>query len=113
MLLDQRIAAGIGNIYRCEVLFLCGIDPRRRTGSLTDDELEALYAAARDLMRANLGPGPRVTTRELRPEQPIPRDRFHVYSRGGQPCARCGTPIDAYRLGDPPRWTWSCPRCQG
>jgi endonuclease-8 len=101
VLLDQRVAAGIGNIWKCESLFARGIDPRTRVAALAEDEIASVYVAARDLMLAGLAPEARGA-----------RDRFAVYSKTGQPCPRCASPIDAYRLGDPPRWTWSCPRCQ-
>ncbi len=114
VLLDQRIAAGIGNVYKSEVLFLRGVDPRARVGGLGEARLEAIYAAARELMRENLGPGPRATRTDLTgAPPPSDDDRYFVYSRSGKPCRRCGSAIEAYRLGDPPRWTWSCPRCQG
>lgn len=101
VLLDQRVAAGIGNIWKCESLFARGIDPRTRVATLDEDEIASVYMAARDLMLAGLAPEARGA-----------RDRFAIYSKTGRPCPRCAAPIDAYRLGDPPRWTWSCPRCQ-
>ncbi len=111
VLLDQRIAAGIGNIYKCESLFLCGVDPRRRVRSIDHATLVELYTTARELMLVNLGPGRRATRDRLTGDASS-RDRYFVYSRSGQPCRRCKTPIEAYQLGDPPRWTWSCARCQ-
>jgi endonuclease-8 len=102
VLLDQRIAAGIGNIWKSESLFACGIDPRTPVSRLTIDQLAEIYAAARDLMLANLkSQAPRAS-----------RDQLAVYSKTNQRCARCGSSISAYQLGDPPRWTWSCPTCQ-
>jgi endonuclease-8 len=101
VLLDQRVAAGIGNIWKCESLFACGIDPRTRVGALAPEQVAAVYATARELMLAGLAPGARGA-----------RDRLAIYSKTGQPCPRCAAPIEAYQLGDPPRWTWSCPRCQ-
>jgi endonuclease-8 len=109
VLLDQRVTAGIGNIYKCEALYVRGIDPRARVSALTLDQLDALYTTARELMLANLGPAPRATRDALTPGQP---SRYFVYSRTGQPCPRCGAAIEAYQLGDQVRWTWSCPRCQ-
>jgi endonuclease-8 len=101
-LLDQRIAAGIGNIWKCESLYACGIDPRTPVGGLTTSTLAEIYSAARRLMLANLkSQAPRAS-----------RDQFAVYSRTNKPCAWCASPISAYQMGDPPRWTWSCPRCQ-
>ncbi len=114
VLLDQRVAAGIGNIYKCESLFVCRIDPRTRIAQLTAPQLEVLYAAARQLMLANLGPSPRSTRDSLVPgERVSATGRYFVYSRSGQTCARCGATIEAYQLGEPTRWTWSCPGCQG
>lgn len=101
VLLDQRVAAGIGNIWKCESLFTCGVDPRRRVKELDRATLAALYASARSLMLENLD--------AKRPRQEV---QFRVYSRTGHPCRTCQTPIDCYQLGEQPRWTWSCPRCQ-
>ena len=100
VLLDQRVAAGIGNIWKCESLFACSIDPRTPIAALTREQLAAVYAAARELMLAGLSPRTRG------------RQTFAVYSKTNQPCPRCETKIAADQLGDPPRWTWSCPRCQ-
>lgn len=97
-LLDQRIAAGIGNIWKCEALFACGIDPRTRVGDLSREEIASVYASAREQMRASVAGRAAAG--------------FRVYSRTNQPCHNCGSVISAYQLGDPPRWTWSCPRCQ-
>lgn len=98
VVLDQRVACGIGNIYKSESLFRCSVDPRTPTGALDLAKLEEIYTAAREIMKSNLGP--------------VPRKPFAVYSRTGKPCPRCKAPIDCYMLGDTPRWTWSCPRCQ-
>lgn len=111
VLLDQRVAAGIGNVYKSEVLFLRGVDPRTPIGAIDEAALEAIYTTARELMIENLGPGPR-TTRPAITGEPRDDSRYYVYSRGGKPCRRCETLIEGYQLGDPPRWTWSCPRCQ-
>jgi endonuclease-8 len=109
VLLDQRIAAGIGNIYKCEALFVAGIDPRTRVAALEARALEAIYAAARAQMIANLGPAPRTTRGSL---AGAAGERYFVYGRTGKPCVRCATPISCTSLGAPPRWTWWCPRCQ-
>lgn len=101
VLLDQRVAAGIGNIWKCESLFACGVDPRRRVKELDRETLAGLYRAARTLMLENLD--------ARRPRADVV---FRVYSRTGHPCGTCATPIACYQLGDQPRWTWSCPTCQ-
>jgi len=112
-LLDQRIAAGIGNVYKSEVLFLRGVDPRAPVSALDEAQLDAIYATARELMLANLQTTARTTRGDLAGAAPPSDDeRFFVYGRSGRPCRRCGSTIEAYQLGDPPRWTWSCPRCQ-
>ncbi|MCW5804696.1 MAG: Fpg/Nei family DNA glycosylase [Deltaproteobacteria bacterium] len=110
VLLDQRVVAGIGNVYKSEVLFVRGLDPRTRVGAIAEAQLDLVYATARDLMFENLGPAPR-STRE-RQIHDTPRDRYFVYGRTGMPCRRCAMRIACYALGDPPRWTWSCATCQ-
>jgi len=112
VLLDQRVAAGIGNVYKSEVLFVHNVDPRTPIDLLADTELDALYATAREMMSENLGAGPRTTRERLSGDAPGD-DRYFVYGRTGKPCRRCGTKIECYALGDPVvRWTWSCPQCQ-
>jgi endonuclease-8 len=113
VLLDQRVASGIGNIYKCESLFLCGIDPRDTVSAVELAELERLYATAREIMLVNVRPKGMRATRE-RLSGDVPGDeRYFVYSRSGKPCRRCKTTnIDCYQLGNPPRWTWSCATCQ-
>lgn len=102
-LLDQRVAAGIGNVYKCEVLHLCGIDPARMLEDVDAAQRRALIALASQLLIANLGPGPRTTTPE----------GLAVYGRDGEPCRRCGAEIQRIRQGgDRPRSTWWCPGCQ-
>jgi endonuclease VIII len=115
LLLDQRVAAGIGNVYKSEVLFLERADPFGPVSSLDDDALARLYARAQQLMRQNLGPWSRTTTRDLSRGGPAPRGeaRLHVYRRAGRPCRVCGSPIRVASQGDPPRSTYYCPKCQG
>ena len=107
-LLVQRAAAGIGNIYKSEVLFLERIDPRATLTTITDDELRRLLRRASVLLRRNLGDGPRATRATLGGAP-----RLWVYGRGGRPCLRCQTPIVRFLQGpDPGRSTYHCPRCQ-
>ena len=113
-LLDQRALAGIGNVYKSEVLFLERVDPWARVGALPDATLAALVATARRLLVANADrrAGPeRITTDRARAAAGAP---VWVYDRAGRPCRRCGTPIERRRQGtDLPRLTFWCPRCQG
>jgi endonuclease-8 len=92
-LLDQRLVAGIGNMWRSEALFLAGCDPWRPLDELADDELRGSLEAAAAAMREGR------------------RDRF-VYRRSGLPCRRCGTKIRSRPQGDAARTVYWCPACQ-
>jgi endonuclease-8 len=112
-LLDQRALAGIGNVYKSEVLFIERVDPWARVRDLDDASVSRLIATARRLLVANADPrrgGERVTTGGDRAAAGQP---LWVYSRAGRPCRRCGTLIGRRRQGrDLPRLTYWCPRCQ-
>jgi endonuclease-8 len=106
-LLDQRNLAGVGNVYKCEILFLRGISPWRPVADIADPA--ALVELARRLLDANKNRVGHITTGVSR------RGEEHwVYGRGGRPCRRCGTRIKtAARGGDPAeRVTLWCPHCQ-
>jgi endonuclease-8 len=107
LLLDQRIAAGIGNVYKCEVLFLEGCAARQTLAETEPGRLGALYRRAAALLQENLGGGPRAT----RPNHDG-RGHLWVYGRAGRPCLRCGTAIARDRIGAAPRTTYWCPTCQ-
>lgn len=107
ILLDQRIACGVGNVYKSEVLFVAGRHPQTPLGALDDQALLALYRQAARLLRRNVHGGPRVTRRAN--DQ---AGRLWVYGRGGRPCLRCDTPIESARLGRGQRSTFWCPACQ-
>lgn len=107
LLLDQRIASGIGNVYKSEVLFLESCSPAARLSELSEERLIGLYTAARRLLLANLDGGPRTTRTE-----PDGRGRLWVYRRAGLACLRCGRPIVRALLGRNPRSTYWCPVCQ-
>jgi len=101
-LLDQRMAAGIGNVYRSEVLWLCDVDPFVALADVPEATRRALLQTAHRQLRRNLGPGPRRT---------VPTG-LAVYDRAGRPCLRCGTHIAVRRSGEQARATWWCPSCQ-
>ncbi len=107
LLLDQRIASGIGNVYKSEVLFLERCAPRTRVGDLTDDTLAALYRTAERLLKNNLGGGPRVTRTTA-----DGRGILWVYGRARRPCLRCGALVERAYLGRHLRSTYWCPSCQ-
>ena len=106
-LLDQRNLAGLGNLYRTEVLFLQGLTPWVRVGDVTD--LPALVRRARRLLMVNRDRWEQATTGSLRPGE----DHW-VFERSGRPCRRCGTRIATAEQGRAPRQrlTYWCPRCQ-
>jgi endonuclease-8 len=115
-LLDQRVLAGIGNIYKSEVCFLCRVWPFMRVDALDIDTLRCLIETARRLLQANVGRGATggiVTRPTLRSMtgRAAPHDRVWVYGRAGKPCFRCGAPIERDRRGDHARATYWCPRC--
>lgn len=99
LLLDQRVVAGVGNIWRCESLFLEGLSPWAPVSSLTADQLDALVSTAGRIMAQSLGP---FTGRPPR----------WVYGRAGRPCRRCRTLIAARRQGEQSRTAYWCPACQ-
>jgi endonuclease VIII len=105
-LMDQTALAGIGNVYKSEVLFLCGVSPFARVSDLDDGTIDRLVAKARELLSRNLGAGMRRTT------SPLAAGRLWVYRRSGQPCRRCGTAIARGVQGEQARSTYFCPACQ-
>lgn len=113
LLLDQSVAAGLGNVYKCELLFLHGLDPWTRVDAVSDDILRALYRDGVRWMRANVGRS-RTTTADLsRGELPARgRGRLWVYGRWRRACQRCGEAIRQKRQGPGLRPTYWCPRCQ-
>ena len=106
-ILDQRNLAGIGNLYKVETLFLCGVHPWARVGDVQN--LEAVVTRARTLMLANRHHPEQTTTG-------IPRrgEDHWVAGRKGKPCRRCRTPILLGEQGPSTqeRVTWWCPTCQ-
>jgi endonuclease VIII len=110
-LLDQRALAGIGNVFKSEVLFEAGVHPRTPVARVPDDRLVAMVEIARRQLAVNVGEaaphfGRRTTGRMAVSEG------LWVYGRGGRPCRRCGTPIGFSRDGLGARPTYWCPRCQ-
>jgi endonuclease-8 len=107
LLLDQTVVAGFGNIYRCEALFLRGIDPWTPIGELTRGQIAELVEVGRRIIGQNAGPGSPIAR-----DFGAGRDGVWVYGRTGRPCRRCGTSIRSDRLGEQARMAHWCPRCQ-
>lgn len=110
-LMDQRIAAGIGNVYKSEVLFECRVHPRTRIRDLSAAQVSGLYERAAHLMRLNLLTRRR-TAVPLRRRPTPSSQRLWVYRRNGRPCLDCGTSIERFMQGDMNRSTYFCPGCQ-
>ncbi|HSK16736.1 MAG TPA: bifunctional DNA-formamidopyrimidine glycosylase/DNA-(apurinic or apyrimidinic site) lyase [Gaiellaceae bacterium] len=111
-LLDQRAAAGVGNIYADEALWYARIHPQAPAGALDLEQVAALRNAIRKALRLGIR-RQGATLRDYRGAdggRGRMQDEFRVYGRAGQPCERCGTPIARTRVAG--RGTWYCPVCQ-
>jgi endonuclease VIII len=116
-LLTQSLLSGIGNIFKSEICFACGINPFRTVSDLTDDDLKCLVSKARKFMLANVteASGNKITT-----YVPMRRttgranvsERLWVYKRTGEPCRQCGSAIVSRKQGFDARTSFWCPRCQ-
>lgn len=111
MLLDQRIVAGLGNIYVCEALFLARISPKRAAGSISLARLERLVEAIRAVLLSAIEAGGSTLRDYARPDGELGyfSKQFAVYGREGQPCG-CGGIVRRYAEGG--RSTFWCPACQ-
>ncbi len=101
-LLDQRIAAGIGNVYKSEACFAAGLDPGTPIERVDEEARRRVWSVAARQLQANLG----------RAERRTHPAGLAVYGRRGQPCHRCGTSVRMARHGDLARSTYWCPTCQ-
>jgi formamidopyrimidine-DNA glycosylase len=108
VLLNQNVLAGLGNRDADESLWAAGIDPRRAPASLTDEEIIRLHTAIRATLEEGIAL--RGTMTDLWGRQGQARHRRNVFGRTGQPCPRCGAPIQHLRIGD--RNTHFCSVCQ-
>ena len=117
LLLNQRVIAGLGNVYKSEVAFAAGVNPFRRMSTLTERELEMMAEVSQRYMQANVIDGSgegivtyggnRQTTHDMDRSQ-----RLWVYGRQGQECRRCGAIIEMRKQGVGARSTYWCPSCQ-
>jgi endonuclease-8 len=101
-LLDQNVAAGIGNVYKSEVCWIERVSPFTRLDLLDDATRHRLFATAHRLLRANLGSNRRVTY----------AGGLAVYGRAGRPCPRCRGRVRRTRAADAERVSFWCPVCQ-
>ncbi len=113
LLMDQQVLAGVGNVFRAEVLYRARIDPHRPGRAVSLAEWEQLWTDLRGLMRAGVRAGRIVTTRPAdrpRRRQRHPEDSHYVYRRTDQPCRICGTPVVTEVAAG--RNLYFCPTCQ-
>ncbi|HEY0757718.1 MAG TPA: DNA-formamidopyrimidine glycosylase family protein [Acidisarcina sp.] len=116
-ILNQRVIAGAGNVFKSEICFACGVNPFRLVSSLGKSEIECLLDTARKYLQANVTAahgdsivtytGGRRTTGAANPGA-----KLWVYGRRGRPCRRCGTPILTRKQALGARSTYWCPQCQ-
>jgi formamidopyrimidine-DNA glycosylase len=112
LLLDQRLFAGVGNIYADEALWWARIHPLRPGHDLSAEELAEIVRSIRRALRLGIA-RQGATLRDYRGADGAEgrmQTEFRVYGREGEPCQRCGTPIEKTRAGG--RGTWYCPHCQ-
>ena len=116
VLINQRVVAGIGNVYKSEVLFACRINPFVKAGDLEIDALRCVITTARRLLLANvhtpLAPMTTYTGFRRTTGRDNPSERLWVYGRAGHPCRRCGTTLQLDKRGTNARLTYWCPSCQ-
>jgi formamidopyrimidine-DNA glycosylase len=112
VLLDQRVVAGLGNIYADEALWRARINPLRPAQSLSREEVPRVQRAIRAALRTGIARQGSTLRDYARPDGSAGsmQKEFRVYGRDGEPCPRCRTPIAKTRVGG--RGTWYCPRCQ-
>jgi endonuclease-8 len=117
VLLNQRVLAGLGNVYKSEVAFAAGVNPWRAMGTVTRAEMEKMVEFSLRYMRANVIDGKsdgimtyagnRRTTHSMSKEE-----RLWVYGRAGQECRRCGAKVMMRKQGEQARVTYWCAECQ-
>ncbi|MGB9859644.1 MAG: bifunctional DNA-formamidopyrimidine glycosylase/DNA-(apurinic or apyrimidinic site) lyase [Moorellaceae bacterium] len=112
LLLDQRYVSGLGNIYSDEALFEAGIHPLRQASELIDEDIVRLHSAIRKVVESGIVHGGTSIRDYVNGEgqQGNHQDYLMVYGRAGQPCVRCGTPVQRLKIGG--RSSYFCPQCQ-
>ena len=112
VLLDQRVVAGLGNIYADEALWRARVHPLRPASSLDRDEVERVHRSIRHVLRLGIHNGGSTLRDYAAPDGSTGemQNEFRVYGRDDEPCHRCRSHIDKIRVGG--RGTWFCPTCQ-
>lgn len=117
VLLNQRVLAGLGNVYKSEVAFAAGVNPFRAMSTITERELSVMAEVSHRYMRANIldGSGDGIVTysgNRRTTHSSNREERLWVYGRQGQECRRCGATIMMRKQGEQARSTYWCPDCQ-
>ncbi len=117
VLLNQRVMAGLGNVYKSEVLFACGVHPYRLVRTLTNAEIDCLIERSQRFLAANVKDGVRegivtYTGARRTTHASDPGERLWVYGRQGKECRRCGAAVRMRKQGPAARSTYWCPSCQ-
>jgi endonuclease-8 len=116
VLLNQRVMAGLGNVYKSEVLFMCRVNPFTPVAAIDDPTLSSIVETARRILVANVAEGvaPMTTYSGFRrtTRHADPKERLWVYGRARLPCRRCGAPISVRKVGIDARLTYWCAVCQ-
>jgi endonuclease-8 len=118
VLLDQKVTAGVGNVFKSEICFVCGVNPFSKVADLRNGQIDELIATAQRLIAANIleGSGDSVITHGSKQRRTTsesdPSANLWVYGRGGDPCRRCGAPIQRRMQGRDVRVTYWCASCQ-
>jgi endonuclease-8 len=117
VLLNQRVLAGVGNVYKSEIAFAAGVNPFRTMRTLTSREIESIIEIAQRYMKQNVldGSGDGIVTyngNRRTTHSSNREERFWVYRRKGEQCRRCGTLIEMRKQGEQARSTYWCPQCQ-
>jgi endonuclease-8 len=116
-LLNQSLLAGVGNVFKSEIAFACGVHPFRQVSTLSNDQLLCLIQTGQKFLQANVTEhsGGRIVTYtgfRRTTGRANPSERLWVYGRSDEPCRKCGTPILSRKQGEGARVTFWCPNCQ-
>jgi len=110
LLMDQSVIAGIGNVYRAELLFRANIEPHTPGNRITREQLDAVWADAVKLLKVGVKTSYMITRDDLFTKRPSKAERNWVYKREGQPCRVCGTKVQIELMAG--RKLYWCDRCQ-
>ncbi|ADW68192.1 Fpg/Nei family DNA glycosylase [Granulicella tundricola] len=117
VLLNQRVLAGLGNVYKSEVAFAAGVNPFRAMSTITDQEMDIMVDRSHKWLKVNVldGAGDGIVTysgNRRTTNSGNREDRLWVYGRQGQECRRCGALVQMRKQGEQARSTYWCPACQ-